>query len=389
MEEFFDLDEGVRNLSDDRYERQKRIPWWDQEKLNKAHILVVGAGTLGNEVCKNLALLGIGNVTIVDNDTVEEVNLSRSILMRQQDKCKNKAKVIATHMNEINSNMIINPIDCDIIHDFGSGNYRYFDLVLMTVDSLEARLWINKYCYMWRKPLIDGGLSALTCTIQVIMPPFSPCYECSFTGDHYRNIRRKYSCDGLKKNAPEGKIAMVITSAAIGAGFMTQEAVKILHKMPSSLSGKRMIIDGERNEFSIIDLTKREGCLGHQILLDGVIYLPYNCHTRLYDLKSMILDRFRFDDIEIEHDKSILYKMTCPECGLEKDFLKIAARVEEEEIICRHCGISLSSELSGVLKRDSATLADHGVPENHVLRLYLGDGTLRYVAQERSDTQRK
>jgi molybdopterin-synthase adenylyltransferase len=382
VEEFFDLDEEARKLSDDRYERQKRISWWNQKILEKAHILVVGAGTLGNEVCKNLALLGVGTVTIIDNDTVEEVNLSRSILMRQQDKGKNKANVIAAHMYEINSDMIINPIDCDIIYEFGSGNYRDFDLVLMTVDNLEARLWINKYCYMWGKPLIDGGLNALTCTIQVIEPPSSPCYECSFTGDHYRSIRKKYSCDGLKRNAPEGKIAMVITSAAICAGLMTQEAVKILHKLPSGLSGKRMIIDGETNEFDIVDLNLRESCLGHQTKLDDVLFLPYTSLTHLSDLKSMVMDRLKCDDVEIEHDKSILYKMVCPECGMEKDYLEIAARVKEDEVICSQCGSSLRPEVSGILKRDGATLADHGVPENHVLRVYLGDGNLKYLAQE-------
>jgi len=54
-----DLDDESRKLSEDRWERQKRISWWGQELLQKANILVVGAGTLGNEVCKNLALLGV------------------------------------------------------------------------------------------------------------------------------------------------------------------------------------------------------------------------------------------------------------------------------------------------------------------------------------------
>jgi len=235
---------------------------------------------------------------------------------------------------------------------------------------------------MWGKPLIDGGLNALTCTIQVIEPPSSPCYECSFTGDHYRSIRKKYSCDGLKRNAPEGKIAMVITSAAICAGLMTQESVKILHKLPSGLSGKRMIIDGETNEFDIVDLNRRESCLGHQTKLDDVLYLPYTSLTHLSDLKSMIMDRLKCDDVEIEHDKSILYKMICSECKMEKDYLEIAARVKEDEVVCSQCGSSLRPEVSGILKRDDATLADHGVPENHVLRVYLGDGNLKYLAQE-------
>jgi molybdopterin/thiamine biosynthesis adenylyltransferase len=327
--------------------------------------------------------------------------------MRQQDKGRNKADVIADRVREINAEIDITPVNCDVIYEYGSGNYRNFDLVLMTVDNLEARLWINKYCYMWGIPLIDGGLNGLTCTIQVIEPPWSPCYECSFSGDHYRSIERKYSCDRLKRAALDGKIAMVITSAAIGAGFMTQEAVKILHGLRGGLSGKRLIIDGETNEFSITNVARRESCLGHQTSLEDVLYLPYSSHIHLGDLKAAIIDRLGCGDVEIEHDKRILYNMVCPECGTEKDYMAVAARIREDELICRQCNGPLSQEISGTLKRDDATqvsmpdsykvmraetsgtlkrddatLADHGVPENHVLRVYLGDGNLKYLAQE-------
>ncbi|ODS40010.1 MAG: hypothetical protein A7315_09895 [Candidatus Altiarchaeales archaeon WOR_SM1_79] len=69
----------LTSLSEDRYERQKRIIWWDQDVLGDAKVLVVGAGTLGNEICKNLALIGVGEIWVVDNDTVEMVNLNRCV----------------------------------------------------------------------------------------------------------------------------------------------------------------------------------------------------------------------------------------------------------------------------------------------------------------------
>ncbi len=66
----------------DRYGRLRLIPWWRQEKLAAARILVVGAGALGNEVLKNLALLGVGVTYVIDLDLVEPSNLSRSVLFR-------------------------------------------------------------------------------------------------------------------------------------------------------------------------------------------------------------------------------------------------------------------------------------------------------------------
>ena len=109
--EVVDLEYESQKLSEDRYERQKRISWWDQELLKNSNILVVGAGTLGNEVCKNLALLGVGNVTVIDYDIVEEVNLSRCVLMRSEDNGQNKADVVAKRMKELNREINVTPLN--------------------------------------------------------------------------------------------------------------------------------------------------------------------------------------------------------------------------------------------------------------------------------------
>ena len=81
--------------SDDRFDRFRQIAWWDQGRLSRAKVLVVGAGALGNEIIKNLALLGIGNVLIADFDRVEHSNLSRSVLFREADNGASKAEVAA------------------------------------------------------------------------------------------------------------------------------------------------------------------------------------------------------------------------------------------------------------------------------------------------------
>ncbi len=80
---------------DDRYGRLRLIPWWRQERLASARVLVVGAGALGNEVLKNLALLGVGTVYLIDLDVVEPSNLSRSVLFRAEDGGRGKAEVAA------------------------------------------------------------------------------------------------------------------------------------------------------------------------------------------------------------------------------------------------------------------------------------------------------
>src|SRR5262245_60044954 len=88
-------------LSEDRFDRFRRIEWWDQAKLDAARVLVVGAGALGNEILKNLALLGVGNVFVADVDTIERSNLSRSILYRESDTGLSKAEVACRTIKSI------------------------------------------------------------------------------------------------------------------------------------------------------------------------------------------------------------------------------------------------------------------------------------------------
>ena len=64
--------------AEDRYHRQSLIEWWDQGKVSRARVLVVGAGALGNEVLKCLALMGVGQILVYDMDRIERSNLSRS-----------------------------------------------------------------------------------------------------------------------------------------------------------------------------------------------------------------------------------------------------------------------------------------------------------------------
>ena len=90
------------DLDEDRYHRQSLITWWDQERLSDASVLVIGAGALGNELVKNLALVGVGTVVVVDLDQVENSNLSRGVLFREGDEGADKATVVAARAAELN-----------------------------------------------------------------------------------------------------------------------------------------------------------------------------------------------------------------------------------------------------------------------------------------------
>ena len=164
---FLDPDGGPESVDDDdsplliddsdRYSRLRLIPWWRQEKLQAAKVLVVGAGALGNEVLKNLALLGVGETIVIDFDEVEPSNLSRSVLFRAEDGGRPKAEVAARRAMEINPEVRIQPIRGDVITDLGLGVFRDVDVVIGCLDNREARLWVNRQCWKVTTPWVDAG----------------------------------------------------------------------------------------------------------------------------------------------------------------------------------------------------------------------------------------
>src|SRR5215216_6283793 len=92
-------------LREGRFARLESIQWWDQPLVSRSRVLLIGAGALGNEVAKNLSLLGIGNLVIVDMDVVEMSNLSRSVLFREEDQGQPKAECAVRRAKEIYPDM--------------------------------------------------------------------------------------------------------------------------------------------------------------------------------------------------------------------------------------------------------------------------------------------
>src|SRR5690348_12798708 len=122
----------------DRYGRLRLISWWRQERLQAARVLVVGAGALGNEVLKNLALVGLGTIEVIDLDVVEPSNLSRSVLFRTEDGGRPKAEVAAARARELNPEIRIVARHGDVITDLGLGAFADVELVIGCLDNREA-----------------------------------------------------------------------------------------------------------------------------------------------------------------------------------------------------------------------------------------------------------
>ena len=137
---------GAKEHWDDTF---RLMSWWDADRVKDAKVMVVGAGALGNEVLKNLALMNVGSIFIVDFDTIEYANLCRSVLFRTEDIKQNKYKceIAGERIKEINPNVKVQAVNGDIMIDVGLGIMRRMDVIIGCLDNRIARLFINRYAF--------------------------------------------------------------------------------------------------------------------------------------------------------------------------------------------------------------------------------------------------
>lgn len=215
--------------------------------------MVVGCGALGNEVLKNLALMGIKNIVIIDFDKVEAGNLSRSVLFNETDNVigKNKVEVAARALRKIDTDIKLTLIYGDIGTDVGLGLIKDVDVVIGCVDNRRARYCINRMCMRARKPWIDGGISQLEGMVRIFEPDKS-CYACSLSSEHLLDLKKRFSCSGNISRSVQTESAPTtpVIASVIGA-IQVQEALKLIQNKTEestslkTLSGKMFYYDGK------------------------------------------------------------------------------------------------------------------------------------------------
>ena len=176
-----DSDFFNKNLSaeeKDLYDRQFRLEGWSQEIIKNSRVLIAGVGGLGCEIAKNLAMLGVGYLDLVDLDIIEHSNLNRQILFAGAKMGKAKAIVAAEKLVDINPNITIKGYHTSL-ERLDPSIYQAADVIVGGLDSMNARLNLNAQCVRFKKPLVDGGVSGYHGHVYTIFPYKNACYECN------------------------------------------------------------------------------------------------------------------------------------------------------------------------------------------------------------------
>lgn len=159
-----------------------------QQKLEEAKLFLVGAGALGCEFLKNLALMGVacgpkGSLTVTDDDVIEKSNLSRQFLFRDWNIGQAKSTVASSAAIAINPAFravaLQNRVSPNTENVFDDTFWEGLDLIVNALDNVNARLYIDSRCVYFQKPLLESGTLGTKCNTQVVIPNLTENYGAS------------------------------------------------------------------------------------------------------------------------------------------------------------------------------------------------------------------
>jgi molybdopterin/thiamine biosynthesis adenylyltransferase len=367
----------------EKYSRLRLIPWWEQEKIARCRLLVIGAGALGNEILKNAALLGFTQVVVVDMDRIEKSNLSRAVMFRAEDVGEFKAEVAARAYRSLAPEASLHPLVANVIHGCGLGLFEWSDVILAGLDNREARLWINRSAWKVNRPWIDGAIEGINGVARVFLPGEAPCYECTLGEVDWELLQKRMSCNLLTlESAVEGKVPTTPTISSIIAGVEVQEAVKLIHGLPT-LASKGLIFEGMNHSSYVVEYTANEDCMSHYTL-PKIVHLPETSgELTLEELRRRAQSDLKSSEVAIEFSRDVLQKFVCPSCEQEEELYRPAGSVPFERAACRtddqlRSVISLHS-YSGENELGKRRLSALGLPPLDVFTARSGEREIGYI----------
>ena len=251
-------------VDEERFDRSRRIEWLDMDAISRAKVLMVGAGALGNEVGKNLALSGFRHVTVVDMDRVVGSNLNRCLFFSKNDSetRRFKAEALAEGMMRLGEDMSVESMT-EAIEKSPASLFRTHDIVLGCLDNVVARIHVNSHSYRASTPYVDGGMDGLVGKVTVVEPPDGPCLQCGMNTSHARVASMRFSCTGAGTVFHEPRLAAEITTTSVISAVMVREALKIASGHPELLLSNTFYYDGRRNVSEELEIPLNPACPVH------------------------------------------------------------------------------------------------------------------------------
>jgi sulfur-carrier protein adenylyltransferase/sulfurtransferase len=229
-----------------RYNRQIILPEVGsegQEKLQNAKVLIVGAGGLGSVVLPYLAGAGIGEIGIIDHDTIEITNLQRQVIYKE--KAVGKSKVIEAKIvvEALNSVIKINAISEKLTAKNAISLFRDYDIIVDATDHLPTKYLINDACSLTQKPFVYGSVYRFEGQVSVFNYQNGPTYRCLFP----ETQNEVSSCN---------EAGVLGVSVGIIGMFQANEVLKMILRIGETLSGKLLVYNMLTNDQQLFEFSK-------------------------------------------------------------------------------------------------------------------------------------
>ena len=221
-----------------------------QERIDAAHVLVIGAGGLGSPVALYLGSAGVGRITLVDHDTVDLTNLQRQIAHATQR--VGQAKVVSARaaIEAINPDARVDALQQKADDAFLALWLPQVDVVLDCSDNFATRHMVNAACVRHRKPLVSGAAIRFDGQVSVYdsSDGHSPCYACVFPPDR---TFEEVNCATMGVFAPLVGIIGTVQAA---------EALKLITGVGRSLAGRLQMLDARAMEWNEVQVPRNPQC---------------------------------------------------------------------------------------------------------------------------------
>ena len=237
-------------MSAGRYSRQELfapIGPEGQARLRRARVAIVGCGALGSTLAEMMARAGVGSLTVIDRDYVEESNLQRQSLFDEEDAARGlpKAAAAEARLKEINSEVAVRGVVTDLAADNAAELLKDADLVLDGTDNFETRFLLNDVCLKAGIPWVYGACVGSYGLALLVRPRVSPCLRC---------VLEEMPGPGGPTCDTVGVVAPVVH---VVAGLQAGEALKMLAGRAQDLLPGVVTVDLWKGRFEVMDLGGR------------------------------------------------------------------------------------------------------------------------------------
>ncbi len=221
-----------------------------QERIQQAHVLIIGAGGLGSPVALYLGSAGVGQITVLDHDTVDLTNLQRQIAHTMATVGQPKVNSIQAAVARLNPNVQVTGLQTRADAALLDTLLAQVDVVLDCCDNFATRHAINAACVKHKKPLVSGAAIRFDGQVCVYDPrdAQSPCYACVFPAEATFEETR---CATMGVFAP---------LVGIIGSLQAAEALKLLTGTGRPLTGRLLMVDGRAMEFTEMRVGRNARC---------------------------------------------------------------------------------------------------------------------------------